>query len=267
MLISGFFGKAPATPMWKLCMAFDRTYVSAGLQLCHTTDGAILAGECHRPKDFLLENQDKIILKREQGEQQFQTSAIQKSNEVESILLWDIARSAGCSLETAAFPCSSTAARHRQFEENCAQPRGGRGQFETLHRIGAVLASSPSIRCFLCDGHGSHEQVKRKMLGQGTDDIPVFLEEQIPFFSDLVYRDLPEVPFPLPFRATSYRGDAIFWFPGPQHLAKNLSEQLRSVLRTIYYGNKFSDFSALPPSAYSGYDTMSDSQSALQKFG
>lgn len=270
--ISGFFGKAAGTSERRLCMAFDRTYVSPGLQLCHLVDGHVLAGGCHRPKDFLLENQDKIILKREQGEQQFQISEIQKANEVESILLWDVTRKASCSLETAAFPCSSTACRHREFEENCLQPRNRRGQFETLHRIGAVLASSPSIRCFLCDGHGSHELVKKKMLGQDTDDIPMFLEEQIPFLSGLVYQDLPEVDFPLPFRLVSYQGDSIFWFPGPQHLAKNLTEQLRSVLRTVHYGSKFSDFSAgltcgMPPTAFCGYDTMSDSQSALMKFG
>ncbi len=253
-------------------MGFDRTYLSKGFQLCHTCDGHILAGGCHRPKDFMSPNEDKLILKREGGESQFRTSEMQKANELESILIWEVTRPAGFSLETAAYPCSSAASRHREFEENCPRPSNRRGQFETLHRIGTVLANSPSIRCFVCDGHGSHEMVKRKMLGQQTDDIPMFLEEQIPFFSGIVYRDLPEVAFPLPFRAAAYDGDEIFWFPGPQHLAKNLTEQLRSVLRTIYYGNKFVDFSGclecgLPPTSYIGCDTMSDWQSAMMKLG
>jgi len=55
-------------------------------------------------------------------------------------------------------------------------------------------------------------------------------------------------------------------------VSKNLCEQLRGVLRTVYFGDKFVDFTGgmdlgLGPAAFVGHDTMSDWQAALILLG
>ena len=62
----------------------------------------------------------------------------------------------------------------------------------------------------------------------------------------------------------------MLFFPpaGPAHIQKNCCEQMRSVLRTIVFGDHFSDLSAavesgLCPASFIGADGMSDKQAAL----
>ena len=74
---------------------------------------------------------------------------------------------------------------------------------------------------------------------------------------------------PFPSHRPKWRCTLFIPFPsGVAHVQKNTAEQLRSVLRTCYFGQLFHDASAalelgLWPAAFIGHDTMSDKQAAL----
>ena len=260
-----------SSPQRRFLLLFDRTYLSTGMPLAQTSQGQVLCGGVHRPPGFVGGDQAQIKLQRDQGPQQFKTSELTKANEVESCVVIDVTRAKGPIYETAAFPVTSAALRHELLEDLVISSKKKRGQYETLFRLGLVLSNSPSVKYIMCDGHGSHDMLRKACLGFRLD-LPRQLEEITPFFSQLQVHDLPKVCFPIGSRYVSFEGDSIHWFAGPQHLAKNLCEQVRGVLRTVHYGNKFVDFSGgmdlgLWPAAFVGHDTMSDWQAALLLLG
>lgn len=269
-IVSCFFPRSEGCPKRRLSCCFDRTYLSSAVQLCHTSRGHTLCGGAHRPPHFIQEDQSQIVIRREKGQEQFRTSDLIRANEMESIVCWDTSRQHSNCFEVSAMPVTSAAARMKEFEASLTNPKNKRGQFETCHRIGMILQHCESIRFLICDSHGSHEWVKKLMLGMNIS-LPESLQSQIPFFKDLVYHDLPKCNIVLGYRSASYKGEAVFWMPGPQHLAKNLCEQLRSHLRTVHFGSRAAVFSGclelgMAPAAYLGHDTMSDWQAALMIF-
>ncbi|CAK9110511.1 unnamed protein product [Durusdinium trenchii] len=256
-------------PRRRLVLAFDRTYLDSTMQLGRTSVGHVMLGGVHRPRGFNLESEDQIPLKAEEGGDQFIHKDISKANEIESCLVWDPTRKHGPTLELAAFPVNTAASKDSRFEAVMPDTKTGRGNWETFARIGEVLDQAPSVKYIVADSHGSHEWIRRKLLGQSVP-IPDSLVQQVPFFSKLAWSDLPEVPFPLPYRLVSHpdTGQTIHCVPRPAHLQKNFAEQLRSPLRCIHFGSKFTDFSAaldlgLFPVAFIGTDSMSDWQAAL----
>lgn len=260
-------------PRRRLVLAFDRTYLDSTMQLGRTSVGHVMLGGVHRPRGFNLESEDQIPLKAEEGGDQFIHKDISKANEIESCLVWDPTRKHGPTLELAAFPVNTAASKDSRFEAVMPDTKTGRGNWETFARIGEVLDQAPSVKYIVADSHGSHEWIRRKLLGQSVP-IPDSLVQQVPFFSKLAWSDLPEVPFPLPYRLVSHpdTGQTIHCVPGPAHLQKNFAEQLRSPLRCIHFGSKFTDFSAaldlgLFPVAFIGTDSMSDWQAALLLLG
>ena len=106
------------------------------------------------------------------------------------MLLSDITRAHDNSFELAAFPVTSKAARMQAFEDAAVpDAKNRRGQFETMFRIGELEACS-AIRFVVCDGQGSHEMLKRKMLElRLRTGSPASLENIVPFFKDLISGD------------------------------------------------------------------------------
>ena len=271
-LISSIFGKLGTCEQRRLTMAFDRTYVSACSQLASTTQGHVLLGGCHRPRDFALPDESQAVIKARDGTEQ--TVVLRKkrtlATEVESCVVWDSSRRHSPTFELASFPCCPAACRDNRFEENAVDPRK-RGNWEVLCRLGEVLMGAPSVKHIIADAHGSHRFLGLWMLGL---DVPLSdeLKSLVPFFRELSFQDLPLCCFPIGCRVAYIGKDSLHWFPGGAHSQKNFVSQLRSSLGTIHFGNRWTDWSAalelgLFPTSYVGSDTMSDKQAALWFLG
>ena len=221
-IVSCFFPRSEGCPKRRLSCCFDRTYLSSALQLCHTSRGHTLCG----PPHFIQEDQSQIVIRREKGQEQFRISDLIRANEVESIVCWDTSRQHSGCFEVSAMPVTSAAARMKEFEDSVQNPKNKRGQFETCHRMGMILQHCESIRFLICDSHGSHEWVKKLMLGMDIS-LPESLQSQIPFFKDLVCHDLPKCNFVLGYRSVSYKGEAVFWMPGQlKHIQVSFNQGL-----------------------------------------
>ena len=173
--------------------------------------------------------------------------------------------------EAAAYPCLSSAERHQEFEDKATCARLQRGQWETLHRIGAVLKAMPSVKYILADRHGSHGWVASLLLGR-TINLRAELIAEVPFFYDFTYEVLPKCVFAIPYRIPMLDSSSIHFFPGPAHAQKAFVEQLRTCLATPCFGLLHSDFGGcldlgLFAASYIGTDTMSDKQAALLLLG
>ena len=214
--------------------------------------------------------------------------------------MWDPCRGDSGFFEIAAYPVTSGAAKQTTFEEKSKNPRGQRGQWETLHRVGLVLQHAKAVKFLLADRHGSHSMLAKWIFGRPVDlsrelremvpwlvhicliqilfvyflfvcDICLF-NSKVPFFKELTFRDLPMVRFPIRHRICLAAGQSFHFFPGPAHCQKNFTEQLRTPLGTAHYGTLWVDLSGalelgLFPVAFLGTDTMSDRQSALVSLG
>jgi hypothetical protein len=181
---------------------------------------------------------------------------VEMANEMLECLCWDSTMQKSASYSLCQLPTAFSA----------STPEGM--QWEMLHIIGTImLHGGGSIRSIAFDNHKSHELIKRVLLGQ-TDGIDPYLLARTPFFGEIVHSSLPDHGLPrFPFRKAAFRGDFIWAVNGVCHLQKNIVCQMRSALRTIYFGNLWLDLSAardlgLPPAAYSGHDQMSDEQAA-----
>ena len=269
-LVSSLFGKAPGTCQRRLVMAFDRTYIQQCSQFASTTRGSVMLGGCHRPDQFDAADESQMVLKDAEGN--LSEVSLKKKRtlaaDMEACVCWDPTRLRSPTLELAAYPCSSAAARDARFEDTVENPRN-RGNWETLHRIGAVLAQCPSIRHVIADAHGAHKMVSNWMHGLLNQvALPDELKSMVPYFNTLTFRDLPACCFPIPIRIAYQENEPVFFWPGVAHSQKNYVSQLRSPLGTPHFGHYYSDASAslelgLFPCAYLGSDTMSDRQSAL----
>ena len=251
----------------RLLLAFDRTYINRALQLCTTPKGQIMAGCAHRPARFELADDSQIVLSAEKGEEQFDLKQKARANEMESCLVWDATRPHSVALEIAAYPVLTAASLDRRFEQLAPDPTHQRGKWETLNRLGTVLAKASSVRYIVCDGHGSHEWLHRFLLGQEVA-ISEEVLQLLPFWRELEKVDLPPTSFPIGYRLVKYEGVSLHYFGGVAHIQKNFVEQLRSSLRTPTFGKKMHDASAaldlgLFPQSYIGSDAMSDFQAAL----
>ena len=253
-------------------LAYDRTYLSKSIRLLQTNRGHILSGGAHRPDGFAQDDQSQIILRSEEGERQFRTSDIVKANEMECFIVWDPCRQHSCTLDVASYPTTYAAAKDPRLEAALPSCRNIHGKWETYVRVGMVLTHLKSVRFLLADGHGAHEWVTRQLLGK-----PLALPKPLKqlagaFWSCLEFTDLPPCCIHMAYRVAKCSGESVHVFPGPAHAQKNYAEQLRSCLRTLHFGRKWSDFSScletgLFPVAYVGRDSMSDAQAALLLLG
>ena len=123
------------------------------------------------------------------------------------------------------------------------------------------------MRHILCDGHGSHKWIVNWLLGLETP-LSEELRQQVGFFKDLKFLDLPVCCLPIGIRIAYYGNESVHVFNGIAHCQKNVASQLRSPLRTVHFGELWSDHSAclemgLFPASFIGSDEMSDKQAAL----
>eukprot|EP00435_Cladocopium_sp_Y103_P008560 s487_g2.t1 len=271
-VISCLFGRADDCPQRRLVLCFDRTYITACSQLATTMKRHVMLGGAHRPQKFELPDESQAVLRSPSGEV---TKVVLKknrtlANDMEACIVWDCTRKGSPTFDLASFPCCSSACRDTRFEEAAADLRK-RGNWEVLCRIGEVLNASPSIKHVIADAHGSHQYLGRWMLGLDVA-LSDELKSHVPFFGELTFQDLPMCCFPIGARVALYKGESVHWWPGPAHMQKNFVSQMRSVLGTIHYGNRWCDHSAslelgLFPTSYIGTDTMSDKQAALWLLG
>ena len=173
--------------------------------------------------------------------------------------------------EAAAYPCLPNAEKHKAFEEKATCAKLQRGQWETLHRIGAVLKAMPCVKYILADRHGSHGWAGSLLLGRPVN-LSAELSAEVPFFFDLAYEILPRCVFPIPYRISMLDGSSVHFFPGPAHAQKAFAEQMRTCLAKPCFGLLPADFAGcldlgLFATSYIGTDTMSDKQAALLLLG
>ena len=268
-LVSSLCPRQESCPQRRLFLMFDRTYLQQSTQIVTTSRGHVLAGGPHHCPNFDASDSSQLVLKDPEGNVIEHTLGRDrdKAQEVEAVVITDPSRLHSGYWELAAYPVMHAASKQEVFESKASNARLQRGQWETLHRIGHVLAAARSVRYVTCDRHGSHGWLASLLLGR---EIPLksSLLETVPFFSKLEYTNLPKLPFPCGFRVASFEGVSIHYFPGVAHAAKSFCEQLRSPLGSPHWGDLFSDFSGglelgLPPASFIGTDAMSDAQAAL----
>ena len=268
-VISSLMKRDATCPARRLVLCFDRTYIHQTSQLLHTSKGHIFAGGPHRCEGFEKEDLSQIILKSNDGTIHEVTLVRDRdrANEMEALVMWDPTRTTSGYWEIAAYPVTAAADRHELLEKLCTNPRGLRGQFETMARLGMVLQNAPSIKFIIADRHGSHAMLCSCLLGKPVA-LPKELMDALPFYGSLKFMELPELKWPLPFRICLKDDVSIHFLPGVAHSQKNFGEQLRSVLSTPHFGLVWSDFSGcldlgLVPTSFMGTDEMSDRQAAL----
>ena len=266
-LVSTTFRRAEGSEHRRLALCFDRTYLVSTLQLVQTQHGSILAGGPHRPSGWDGGDESALKIDRSGGAQQFDTKKLCKANEMLSFITFDVTRRSSPTLEVGAFPVLSSASRNEFFETNVAKAKNKKGKYETLARVGGVLSVTPAVRWIFCDSAGSHDWCRKLLLGQPIDLAKTLLDP-LPFWKELRMEDLPDSIYKWGYRVVKAGGECICFGGGPQHVQKNMVEQLRSVLRTISFGSHWCDPSALAdlgllPCSYVGADSMSDWQAAL----
>ncbi len=273
-IINGFFPRKHDAAEARLALCFDRTYLQQGTALCETTLGHVLTGGPHVCPGFGTD-ESQILLKKKgesQGRVQVVSRGRAKAGEVEAYVVWDASRMRSHVMEVAAYPVSFKAPRHDAFEKLATSPAKQRGQYDTLHRLGAVLEAMTGVKWIIGDNHGAHGWAFQWVLGQMVPCCQELLEI-VPWFKNLRFVDLPETAGPpLPFRVCFSNGSAVHALCGPAHTQKNYVSQLRSPLGTPHYGRCWMDAAGavelgLLPSAFMGSDGMSDKEACLWFLG
>ena len=95
----------------------------------------------------------------------FQAASVPRASELESFVVWDSRRRSSITLDVASYPCTSKAASDARLLQLQSASKSLQGQWETLMRVGEVLAQVDTVRIILSDSHGSHGCVSRALLG------------------------------------------------------------------------------------------------------
>ena len=132
-------------------------------------------------------------------------TTIKKSVGMMEFLVWDPSSSRRNSLSLASIP----------IETNWAGPLSTfRGNMYILRLVGDFLsASDGAILGLVCDAHGSHTWLKKLLFGQ-TEDLPMSEINQIPFFQNLEFVDIPHSLPRLPARLVFYQNEVFWGIPG-----------------------------------------------------
>ena len=162
-----------------------------------------------------------------------------KANEVLSFIVWDMAStSARCPLEPelAAYPLTYKAAHDPRF----GAASNMEGRWEMLWRVGCFLQEADAVRFLICDRATSHEWVWRLLLGLGVP-LESSVLAQVPFFPRLQYKRLPSSCLRLEQYQVAYvDGVSIHYIPGVAHTHKAITAGLRSSIRTVRLGGRWS---------------------------
>lgn len=269
-LVGSLLVKRSKCPERRLVLAFDRTYLHPCSQLTQLSSGHCLLGGPHRPENFELPSEAEFVIKKcgdgEIGEVTVQR-ARNLATEMECCIVWDPSRRRSPTFDLASFPVLSSASLDPRFEEAMAavdaKSKGSkkfRGCWETLLRLGSVLLGATNVRHIVADAAGAHKWVSQWLLGLAVP-LSDEMRQHVPFFRDLHFKDLPICCMPVGVRVAYHGSESIHFWSGVAHSQKNIASQLRSPLRTIHWGDLWSDHSGslimgLFPSAYIGTDEM-----------
>ena len=118
------------------------------------------------------------------------------------------------------------------------------------------------------DNAPQHDYAKKVLRGQ-VDAVDPALLAQVPFFNQIEYGPLPKHRLPnFPIQIPYFHGDAIVHTNGVCHADKHAASQMRSQIRTIYYGDLWVDPRyqlelGLSPVGLVNPDVQSDKQQAM----
>ena len=185
-------------------MAFDSTYLTAGLSQCslHGKHGLIGGAFDQNQRDHCFIDMDDI---------QVDVKSINRAKSMLEFLCWDPSGKQKLPLAVCSLPV-----------ENAYRGVHGlhRGCWAMLSIVGEVLAASANvIKGISFDAHGTHEFIRRCVHGQ-FEDIDLEELKEIPFFSELKHRALPPHCLPrLPIRICLHQEEVFWAVPGPCSLA------------------------------------------------
>ena len=178
----------------RFIMAFDCTYLQPTLSQMKLNGTHGMVGGCWSPQ-----NPGNSILPLDDT---FDISSVSKSSNMMEMLVWEPG-----ALQKHALSVCSLPTEHA-FEGALASYRGS---LYVLQTVGSVLQHNQgTVRGLAFDNHGSHLLLRNVLFGQVSDVCPEDLKE-IPFFSSLDYKNLPNHDLPrLPAKICLSEGEC-FW--------------------------------------------------------
>lgn len=205
-LIDLQFASQPGAPERRLICAIDGTYLLRTYSQIRLRGEDGLVGGPWSPTDFQDDTPAFIkfdALDRKKGE---------KAPMMLQSLVWDPNSKRRKVLPLAAMPMRLGP------QKNPSQTLTRSGQWEMLRVVGLILENGCSlIKGITFDAHNSHLFFREAMLGEFEKISQMeIVEQQIPFFKDMVYEGLPAHCLPrLPLKIAKHGGSSIWALQGP----------------------------------------------------
>ena len=189
-------------------MAFDSTYLTAGLNQLMLRDRHVLVGGAWTPT-----NPENAFIPLDQGDEedeQIDIKNVRKSTQMMEFLAWDASMDRKIPLPMCTLPVEIN------FSGAHATQRAGMYHLEL---VGKVLESSGGcVKAVVFDAASAHQLLRKVVHGQ-FEDVPAdqaFAE--IPFFSRAKHFAMPECVLPrLPIQQCQVDGDWFWALPGVCH--------------------------------------------------
>ena len=181
-------------------MAFDGTYLTATLNQMTLHGQRGLVGGTWGPT-----TQDNAFLNLD-PDKELSVAGVKKASQMMEWLCWCPSAKRKCTL-----PLLSLPAEHN-FEGCGAQKRGNWYVLETVGRF--LSHNQDTILAVIFDAHGTHQYVRRVLHGNlgGIDRRDL---QDIPFFGQIVYEELPSSCLPrIPMKTAKVDGKPFHAFPG-----------------------------------------------------
>ena len=197
--------------------ALDCTYLTSCLAQLQIHEKRGLVGGSFKPDDPMHSFAELT--------EDFDSTSIKKSGAMCEWLLWDPSAVNKVCLSACALP----------VESNFSGINGSvKGNLYMCHLVGTILKESDDlIKGIICDSHGTHQYTKKLLFGQ-LDDLPMEEIEQLPFWHELSYVDVPQSEMPrMPVKIAMHRGSALWPLPGSCDLAVIGKDCLISFCRVL----------------------------------
>ncbi|CAK8991551.1 Uncharacterized protein SCF082_LOCUS2894 [Durusdinium trenchii] len=250
---TGFSLLQPEIGRFVLC--FDATYLTPTLsQLKIHSQHGLVGGM------FKTGAEGSCFISLE--EEKLNISSVVKALNMLEMIAWDPCQKRKNPLSICSLP----------IEHNFSNVQGtNRSNWFMLDLLGRVLEKASGIvRALVFDQHSSQLFIRKVIHGQLQGMDPIELRA-LPWFGKLSYESLPACCLPrLPVRLCKepVSGEYFWALPGVCHSSKNLNGQMVSPLRTLFFGELFTDNTqcrvhGLPPAAYSRVNPQSDKLNSL----
>lgn len=179
-------------------MAFDCTYLTSTLSHVELHSRRGMVGGVWSMEDPM---NSFIELTEETN-----VGAIRKASSMCEFLLWDMSAKKKSPLSICSLP----------VEVNFSGCFSGyRGNMYMLNLTGLVLKENDGlIKAVVCDAHGTHSYLKKLMFGQ-LQTLPMEDIQQVPFWSEITFEDLPQHKLPhLPIKIAKHGEEVLWGIPG-----------------------------------------------------